>query len=192
MANWARYLVASFAGLAIGATGLWFGTSRGLIGGSIAAGPWQTSRNYGTSATDPLTRAIVARAGLLALPARETLYWTATTDSAGAPLDGNCTYSLSGTPLDARWWSVTIYDDEGYLMPNPVGRWSVNGAAIDTGSDGRWQVTIAPTRPDGEWLPSSAGQPFHLTLRMYNPGAAFQRGPAPAAAAMPAIVRQAC
>ena len=45
---------------------------------------------------------MVARSGLLALPARETIYWMAKTDASGAPLDGNCRYSLSGTALDAR------------------------------------------------------------------------------------------
>ncbi len=108
----------------------WAITGGGLSGGAIVNGPWTTSLGFGTKATDAVTRAAVARAGLLALPAKETVYWSAKTDATGASLDGNCRYSLSGTPLDARWWSVTIYDEAGYLVANRANIWSVNGANV--------------------------------------------------------------
>lgn len=52
-------------------------------------------------------------------------------------------------------------------------------------------MTIAPDRPaDGAWLPGIKGQPFDLTLRMYNPGEGVRA--APSAAALPAIVKEGC
>lgn len=191
MKNWHRYALTIVGGIAVGLGAAWAITGRGLQGGQIANGPWTTSLGYGTKATDAVTRAVVARAGLLALPAKETVYWTAKADAAGAPLDGNCRYSLSGTPLDARWWSVTLYDTAGYLVPNPAQIWSVNGANVALDAKGEWRVIIAPVKPAaGAWLPGTAGQPFHLTLRMYNPGAGFRADPAKAV--LPKIIKEGC
>lgn len=191
MKSWHRYAITLVGGLAVGLGAAWAITGRGLADGQIGNGPWTTSLGFGTKATDRVTRAMVARAGLLALPARETVYWSATTDAAGAPLDGNCRYRLSGRPLDARWWSVTIYDEAGYLVANPANSWSVNGANVALDAEGEWRVTIAPAKPaEGAWLPSTKGQPFHLTLRMYNPGDGFRA--APAKAVLPSIVKEGC
>lgn len=191
MKSWHRYAVTLAGGLALGLGAAWWLTGGGLQGGQIVNGPWTTSLGYGTKATGAITRAAVARAGLLALPAKETVYWSAKTDAAGAPLDGNCRYSLSGKLLDARWWSVTIYDAAGYLVANDANIWSVNGANVALDDKGEWRVTIAPVEPaEGAWLPGTAGQPFHLTLRMYNPGPAFRADPAKAL--LPAIVKEGC
>lgn len=191
MKSWHRYTITLVGGLAVGLGAAWVITGGGLRDGGIENGPWSTSLGYGTKATDPITRAAVARAGLLALPAKETIYWAAKTDAAGAPLDGNCRYSLSGTPLDARWWSVTIYDEAGYLVANPANIWSVNGANVALDANGKWRVTIAPAKPaEGAWLPGTKGQPFHLTLRMYNPGKAFRAEPEKAS--LPQIVKEGC
>ena len=191
MKSWHRYAITLVGGMAVGLGAAWAITGGGLSGGAIANGPWTTSLGFGTKATDPVTRAAVARAGLLALPAKETVYWAAKTDAAGAPLDGNCRYSLSGVPLDARWWSVTIYDAAGYLVANPANIWSVNGANVTLDPKGEWRVTIAPEKPAaGAWLQGTKGQPFHLTLRMYNPGKAFRADPAKAS--LPHIVKEGC
>lgn len=191
MKSWHRYAITLVGGIAVGLGAAWAITGGGLSGGAIVNGPWTTSLGFGTKATDPVTRAAVARAGLLALPAKETVYWSAKTDAAGAPLDGNCRYSLSGTPLDARWWSVTIYDAKGYLVANPANIWSVNGANVALDDKGQWRVIIAPTKPAaGAWLPGTKGQPFHLTLRMYNPGQVFRADPEKAA--LPQIVKEGC
>lgn len=191
MKSWHRYAITLVGGVAVGLGAAWWITGGGLRDGGIENGPWSTSMGYGTKATDAITRAAVARAGLLALPATETVYWSAKTDAAGAPLDGNCTYSLSGKPLDARWWSVTIYDTAGYLVANPANIWSVNGANVALDAQGAWRVTIAPDKPaEGAWLPGTKGQPFHLTLRMYNPGPAFRAHPEKAA--LPRLVKEGC
>ncbi|MDZ3831318.1 MAG: DUF1214 domain-containing protein [Sphingopyxis sp.] len=191
MKGWHRYAITLVAGVAAGLGMAWALTGGGLRGGQIVNGPWTTSLGYGTKATDPLTRAAVARAGLLALPARETVYWSAEKDGAGAPLDGDCRYRLSGRPLDARWWSVTLYDTGGYLVANEAGIWSVNGANVALDGKGEWHVAIAPDKPGGDaWLPGTRGRKFHLTLRMYNPGDGFRADPAQAA--LPHIVKEGC
>lgn len=191
MKAWHRYAVCTLVGLLAGLAAAFALTGGGLRNGTITNGAWSTSLGYGTKATDPLTRALVARAGLLALPSSETLYWSATSDASGAALDGDCRYSLVGKPLDTRWWSVTLYDVDGYLVDNPHKLWSVNGADIGRGADGMWRVRISPDKPqDGAWLPAPEGQDFHLTLRLYNPGATLRSDPA--AADLPRITREGC
>ncbi len=191
MKRWHRYAITFVGGMAVGLGAAWGLTRGGLGDGGIRKGPWTTSLGYGTKATDPLTRAKVARGGLLALPAKETVYWLATADAAGAPLDGDCRYSLSGKPLDARWWSVTVYDDKGYLVDNPARVWSVNGANVALDAKGEWRVTISPDKPgNAAWLPGIKGRKFQLTLRMYNPGPAFRADPEKAA--LPRLVKVGC
>jgi hypothetical protein len=191
MKSWHRYAITLVGGIAVGLGTTWWLTNAGFSGGAIINGPWTTSLGFGTKATDPVTRAAVARGGLLALPATETVYWSAKTDAAGAPLDGNCRYSLSGKPLDARWWSVTIYDTKGYMVANPANKWSVNGANVALDAKGQWRVTISPEKPaEGAWLPGTKGRPFHLTLRMYNPGKDFRADPTKAV--LPRLVKEGC
>lgn len=186
-----KYTITILAGLTLGTGGAWALAGRGLGKADIVNGSWTTSLGYGTKSTDPFTRAGVARRGLLALPATETVYWQAAVDSDGKALDGSCRYAMTGAALDARWWSVTVYDTAGYLMPNALNAWSFNGAAISEAEKGGWRVEIGPKQPaSGHWLPTTAGKPFHLTLRMYNPGKGFIA--APSKSALPALKKEGC
>lgn len=187
-----RYGAAGLVGLLIGAGLAWNAAGRVFTDGSIRNGPWSTSLIYGVTSADALTRAAVARRGLLALPKTETVYWAATRDSDGNLLDGRCTYQLTGKAVDSRWWSITLYDDKGYLQPNKANIWSFSGASLSSDeAENGWRVTIAPTPPQsGHWLPSLAGAPFELTLRMYNPGANFMR--APKTAELPRLIKERC
>ena len=65
MKSWHRYAITLVGGLVVGLGAAWAITGRGLSDGQIANGPWTTSLGYGTKATDPLTRAAVARAGTI-------------------------------------------------------------------------------------------------------------------------------
>lgn len=192
MASKMRYGAAGLLGLVAGVSLAWHATGQGFTDGAVRNGPWSTTLTYGTASADALTRAAVARRGLLALPKTETVYWAATRDSTGQLLNGSCIYHLSGKALDSRWWSVTLYDSNGYLQANKAGIWSFSGASLsaDEAQNG-WQVTLAPTQPaTGHWLPSLPGQPFELTLRMYNPGPNFMK--TPSTAPLPVLTKERC
>ena len=190
MKRWHHYALAVVAGLAAGAGGAWAVVHKGLNDGRLINGPWSTALNYGTKDTDSLTRASVALRAILALPSTETVYWNAATDSDGIPLDGSCTYAMTGKPLDARWWSVTYYDKRGYLVANAANIWSFSGISVTPAEKDGWRVTIGPDKVDGHWLPSAKGQPFELTLRMYNPGAGFRASPKDAV--LPVLKKEHC
>ncbi len=182
---------AALGGLLAGGVAAWTVAGKGFGRADIVNGPWTTSLSFGTTKTDAATRASVARRGLLALPSTETVYWQASVDSDGRPLSGSCSYVMTGTALDARWWSVTYYDKAGFLVANPANIWSFSGANLSKEDTQNWRVKISPDKPAaGHWLPSKKGQPFDLTLRMYNPGGSFRVDPA--IAALPALKREAC
>lgn len=191
MKSWHRYALGLGLGLSIGGALAWHASGNGFRHGAVRNGVWSTSLGYGTKSGDSLTRAAVARSGLLALPMTETIYWAASTDSSGAPLDGSCTYRLSGPPVDSRWWSITLYDSQGYLMANKANIWSVSSAALGKADQPEWRIIISPNAPEkGHWLPSVRGKPFEFTLRMYNPGPAFRANMA--RAPLPDLVKEAC
>ncbi len=169
MRSWARLLVCGLGGALIGSgTAVW-SVRAGSLGMQNAIGPWMTGRDFGTAEASAYTRAVVALRGLLALPAREARYYTAAADDAGRPLDGKCRYRLSGGAMPARWWSVTLYDPEGYLVPNQAGIYSVGSASLSQAEQARWSIEIAAQRQSGRWLPSGGAHRFQLTLRTYLP-----------------------
>ena len=128
MKPWHRHAVCILAGI-IGGSGLAVSQVRsGLNDNRITNGAWSTSRDNGAASASALSRARVALFGLLALPAKEAMYFSARVDSDGEALNGACTYSVSGGELDARWWSITLYKGEGWLVKNNANRWSVAGA----------------------------------------------------------------
>ena len=174
-------------GIAAGASLAVYRVRGGLAEGQIVNGPWATAKTYGTKDADALTRARVALGGLLVLPAKEAMYFTARTDSAGRPLDGKCSYTVRGGVLDARWWSLTLYQGEGWLVPNAANRWSVGSAAVPAEA---WTITVAPDQVPGQWLPTGNVPTFDLTLRAYHPrGGLFDNS---ATAKLPVIERGGC
>ncbi len=143
----------------------------------------------GSAASGPYLRASVAVHGLLALNRSETIYDTASTDSAGDRLDGGCTYRLVGRDPAARWWSITAYGPDDYLIPNAANRYSVSKTSIVRDVDGAFIAMVAKGQSGPNWIPVRNGA-FSLSLRLYNPAAAVSADPAKAA--LPAIAKAAC
>lgn len=188
MKSWARYLVCGLAGILIGAGAAVWSVRAGTLGSQTRIGAWTTGADFGTAKASARTRAVVALRGLLALPAREARYYNAAVDDAGRPLDGRCRYAVSGGDVRGAWWSLTLYDPQGYLVANSAGIYSVESAAVPDRT--RWTVAVAPDEQAGVWLPTGGGDRFELTLRVYLPIDAG-RGNLPASL-IPHIVRQGC
>lgn len=189
-----KWLAVILIGIALG-TGfaIWQIRSSGL-GDDIRIGPWSTGRDIGTADADMKTRAIVALRGLLALPKEEARYFTAATDSAGAPLSGKCSYTLTGGNIDARWWSVTLYDRKGWLIPNRWNRHSIGSARLpaDNPEDAAyvWSIIVSPEQAEGLWIPTGTDGRFELTLRTYRPRGLLASDPS--RVTMPTITRGEC
>ena len=148
--------------------------NQGMNMGKETVQGWAGSHVSGDRTADPYTRALVARAGLLALTQAETLYFNRTTDEAGKPLRADCTYQLEGGPQPARWWSVTIYAADNYLPVNGDDAQSADAtrvAALAKRDDlGRWIVQVSPQKGDSiHWISSKNSGNYALTIRLYNP-----------------------
>ena len=144
--------------------------------GGIQSGAWATNANIGSTGAGPYLRAGVALGGLLALNASETVYYTATTDDAGQPLKTSCQYRVEGSEPATRWWSITAYADDNFLIRGSNGRYSVDKTAVEKGADGSFVVRVGGEPRAGNWISTGApdgGRPFSLTLRLYNPDASI-------------------
>jgi hypothetical protein len=179
-------------GVPLGLAATWIVTSRGGMGDSVVDGPWKTSLVAGSPQSDPYTRARVALHGLLALNRNETIYYTATEDSDGAKLDGKCRYELQGRDPNARWWSVTAYGDDDYLIPNPGNLYSVSATSVERQKNGSFAIAVGGAQAPSagtNWIPAGTGA-FSLTLRLYNPGPDVALDPADAV--LPALKKVSC
>jgi len=163
----------------------------GALDGAIAVGPWKSSELFGSVDADPYTRARVAIGGLLALNRNETIYFTAATDDGGAPLRTQCTYKVTGSDPPARWWSVTVYGADHFLIPNPQDRYSYGGNTVARAEDDSFVITVGPAAAAGNWIPTGEKDgTFSLTLRLYNPNEDAARDPS--TIVLPHIAREAC
>ncbi|RDV06211.1 DUF1214 domain-containing protein [Sphingorhabdus pulchriflava] len=190
MKPWLRYSICILLGLAGGTVYAVHQVRSADLGRQVTNGPWSTNTDNGTKDATALSRARVALFGLLALPAKEAMYFQARTDSDGAPLKGNCTYTVQGGEIDARWWSITLYRGEGWLVKNAANRWSVGGNAPVRDAGGNWSFTVSPKKADGVWLPTGRTPQFDLTLRTYHPKGALLNDPAKAK--LPSINKETC
>ncbi|WP_244928903.1 DUF1214 domain-containing protein [Nocardioides sp. W7] len=122
---------------------------------------------------DPLLRAGVARDQIFVTVPEEGLYPLGKIDADGAPLDGRHAYRIhfpAGQlpPVDA-FWSVTMYDAEGFLVANEREAYSLGdrtpGVVAD---DGSATLVLGHQPQEGSWLPAPDG-PFYLMLRLFAP-----------------------
>jgi len=184
------WVVCAMVGIVAGILLAVHSVSSGVFGSQTAIGPWTTGSDFGTADASAKTRAVVARRGLLALPASEARYYNAAVDDSGQALNGHCRYRISGGALPARWWSLTVYDGDGYLVKNDPGVYSIGSAALRPDEQVRWNVAVAPNKQPGNWLPSGNIDHFELTLRVYLPADGgsgnLER------TQLPAITREAC
>ncbi len=169
MKRWGIWVLAIVVGIAAGLGGAWLSVRDGLGAGSARAGPWVTSAVTGSADADLRTRATVAIAGLLALSAKEAIYFNAEEDSAGAPLDGRCRYRVSGVDPTARWWSITLYGADHFLVANAEQRYSFHMQNVPRTGHETFAFEVAPTGEGAGWLPTGGQKHFALTLRAYNP-----------------------
>ena len=124
-----------------------------------------------------LKRAMVTQLGLGANLPEDAIYPLNLGDSEGKPLDGANNYALhfdkgQTPPVDA-FWSVTLYDNEGFQVANAINRFAVSSWMpfaynADGSLDLYFQNESPGTAKEGNWLPAPKG-PFNLTMRLYAP-----------------------
>jgi hypothetical protein len=124
-----------------------------------------------------LKRAIVAQIGLGANLPEDAIYPLNLGDDAGKPLDGANKYTVhfdkgAAPPVDA-FWSITLYDHEGFQVANSLNRFAVaSWMPFKTNADGSLDLYFQNESPgkdkEANWL-SAPKEAFNLTMRLYAP-----------------------
>lgn len=138
----------------------------------------------GVYGTDYLFRAAIALVGLGANLPEDAIYPVLLTDENGEPPVGERTYVLhfdrdALPPVDA-FWSLTMYDGDGFTTPNPLNRYALGDRdPLRYNEDGSLDIVISHAEPGdvpgSNWLPAPPG-PLGLTLRFYGPQPALLEG----------------
>jgi hypothetical protein len=145
---------------------------------------WSTTMKAGQPGNGLLVRAAFARILPAVNVVEEAAYWTTTVDSAGQRLNGQHEYLLhfpdGQLPPNDAFWSLTMTDVVGYMVRNPIDRYSVGSrTGLVPNADGSIDISIGRTAPaaghESNWLPAPAGN-FKLMLRAYLPGRAVLDG----------------
>jgi hypothetical protein len=139
---------------------------------------WSTTRDGGVFGNAYFKRAVLALAGLGMNPPEEAIYPASVRDADGRPLMANNRYTLrfekaEVPPVDA-FWSLTLYDEEGFQVANPLNRFAIGDRdKLTFGSDGSLEIYVQHERPapdrEANWLPSPAAGQISLVLRLYAP-----------------------
>jgi hypothetical protein len=126
-----------------------------------------------------LKRAIVTQLGLGANLPEDAIYPLNLADADGKPLDGASNYTIhfdkGQTPPAQAFWSITLYDPEGFQVANALNRSAVSSwMPFKTNPDGSLDLYFQNESPGADkvvnWLPAPKG-PFNLTMRLYAPKA---------------------
>jgi hypothetical protein len=178
-------LAALYDGVAQEAASLPSATRLSILTRAKQTGGWLLPQsNIGHYGTDYLFRAQIAVVGLGANTPDEAIYPTGVTDADGALYNGAHQYRLTfppGQQPPAKYfWSLTMYDSDGYLVPNPINRYSLGPShpPLLKKPDGSIVIAIQrdpPAEGDVNWLPAPLGA-FRLNLRLYGPSVAARTG----------------
>ncbi len=131
--------------------------------------------NYGT---DYETRAGITLVGLGAIQPVDIAYPTAFDDGDGKPLDGANRYVLhfekGQTPPTNVTWSVSMYDPQGFYVPNAINRYNLAAwMPLKYNPDGSLDIYIESSAPgadkEANWLPAPSIGPFNLVVRDFWP-----------------------
>jgi len=140
--------------------------------------------DIGHYGTDYTLRAITDKVGVGALKPKVAIYAFTQTANDLSPLVGGERYVLhlpaDRLPVPARaFWSVTMYDANVFLVPNPLDRYLINDRSkLHYNADGSLDLYVQSTEPSDpqqaqNWLPSpSDGGGFRLIWRLYDTGKA--------------------
>jgi hypothetical protein len=124
-----------------------------------------------------LKRAIASQLGLGANLVEDAIYPMNLADDTSKPLDGANNYSIhfdkGATPPVNAFWSITLYDSDGFQVANVLNRFAVSSyMPFKTNANGSLDLYFQNESPgpdkEANWLPAPKGA-FNLTMRLYGP-----------------------
>jgi len=113
---------------------------------------------------DPVQYLVGAIAGWAGLPAESAIYLIDAVDQN----DGKTPYTVTAkdVPVDA-FWSVTVYNADGYMEPNELGRNNYNNVTAKPNDDGSITIHFGGDPESINYLPITEG--WNYAIRLYQP-----------------------
>lgn len=115
---------------------------------------------------DPIQHLIGSAAGWGGNPQRGAMYFNATPERN----DGKTPYTLTmpkDVPVEA-FWSVTVYNKDGFFTPNELNAYSFNSVTAERNGDGSVTVHFGGDPKATNYLPITDG--WNYVVRCYLPG----------------------
>lgn len=147
---------------------------------------WTGGASTGNYGRDFRLRTAVNYAGIWANVGDEAMYFVASCDAAGQPLNGSLTYalhfaadSLPQSVVNAYWSVILVGLPDLRVVPNSLHRYNLNNCSpLVLAPDGSLTLHIQPDPPKepANWLPSPPEKPFTLTYRTYVPKDVVRKG----------------
>jgi len=112
----------------------------------------------------PVDHLIAAAAGWGGLPVKAAYYEMGSVEKN----DGKTPHmvTVKDVPVDA-FWSITIYNADGYLEKNDLGRNSFNQSSAKPNSDGSYTLRFGGDPASENYLPITEG--WNYVIRLYQP-----------------------
>ena len=147
---------------------------------------WQFPiESVGVYGTSYLRRAAIAMFGLGANKPQDAVYPLTSFDGKGRLLVGANNYVVrfeaGKLPPVNAFWSVTLYDKDGFPVPNRMKRHAMGDRdKLKFGKDKSLTIYLQATSPgkdrESNWLPTPKSGRFTLTMRLYAPKQPVLRG----------------
>ena len=140
---------------------------------------WQMNTDtMGVYGNHYLKRAAIALVGLGANQPEDAIYPLNVGDANGARMEGGRRYVLhfdkDQLPPVGAFWSVTMYDGDGFQVANRLDRFAIGDRdPLTYNADGSLDLYMQSESPgpqrESNWLPSPATGPLGVTMRLYAP-----------------------
>lgn len=120
---------------------------------------------------DPVYWMLGAASGWGGLPATASMYVSVVPEKN----DGQTAYTLtaSDVPVDG-FWSVTLYDDQGWMPVNELNAYSYNNVTAQKNADGSITIHFGGDPDQPNYLPIVPG--WNYVVRLYVPSEEIQSG----------------
>jgi hypothetical protein len=142
----------------------WYMIERGNGLTTHSVGAWTAWVAAGRADADPYTRAHFIRRGMLPVSSALALTMEAVSDGEGQRLHSSCEYLIEGDEPPGRFWSISVFDEQGRLIPNAAERYSYNSVTALRAPGGRFSIALARSARPGNWLPTGGAGRISLVL----------------------------
>lgn len=188
-ADWALFIGVV---LLLGLGSSWYMIENGSPLSTVTAGPWTAWIAAGRTDADPYTRAHQARLGILPLSTEVAETYIAKADGDGRTLHSSCDYAVVGHQIPGLWWSLTVFDAAGRLIPNTLGRYTFTSDTMAINPDGSFEVVLSRDASPGNWLPVGGAGRLALAFTVVDLGTRLVTQEGELEKMLPAITRKGC